>query len=271
VLETVAFADLAHRPTSYGIPILFPFPNRLQDGTFTFQGQRYQVDPPRHGFVRDKAWQVVDQGASEQDGAWVTSRLDAAQYAEQILQQFPFPFQVAVTYRLHDHTLHMETVAQNTGAHAMPVGFGIHPYFRRPAQGTVCVPARQYWELQDSMPTGRRLAVTGTYDLRQPRDVSSLEVDDIWTDLIPDADGKVRCTLTDEQHHVQTIVTFDATEFPHVVVFTAPAPRQAICIEPYTCPTDAFNLQTRGVEGNVLVLQPGEVRRFQIDMTSRVA
>ena len=37
-----------------------------------------------------------------------------------------------------------------------------------------------------------------------------------------------------------------------------PPHRQAVCLEPYTCPTDAINLQQRGVDAGLLVLQPGE-------------
>ena len=154
VLEPVAFEELRQRPTSYGIPILFPFPNRLRDGAFVFRGQRYVVHPNRHGFVRDKAWRVLDTGASTDAGAWITSQFDAAQYATAILQQFPFPFCLDVTYRLQEGSLRMETVVHNTGTHPMPMGFGIHPYFRRPAQGTLCVPAGKRWELEDSLPTG---------------------------------------------------------------------------------------------------------------------
>jgi aldose 1-epimerase len=158
----------------------------------------------------------------------------------------------------------METVAHNTGAHEMPMGFGIHPYLRRPAQGTLSVPARKRWELEDSLPTGQLVEVAGSYDLRQPRDVASLELDDIYTDLVADPDGLVRCTLTEQRRGIQTTVAFAAAQFPHVVIYTAPAPRQALCIEPYTCPTDGFNLQQRGIESNLIVLQPGESRRFDI-------
>ena len=107
------------------------------------------------------------------------------------------------------------------------------------------------------------------YDLRQPQDVTSLLLDDIYTDLVPDADGLVRCTLYDQQRGVETTVAFAAAQFPHVVVYTPPAPRQALCIEPYTCPTDGFNLQQRGVESNLIVLQPGEARDFNVLITTR--
>src|SRR5918911_3003004 len=63
VLEPVAFAEFRQKPTSYGVPILFPFPNRIRDGRFTFQGRSFEVNPPRHGFVRDKAWRVAAHGA----------------------------------------------------------------------------------------------------------------------------------------------------------------------------------------------------------------
>ena len=266
VLESVAFEEFRARPTSYGIPILFPFPNRLRDGALSFRGQHYVVNPNRHGFVRDKAWRVLNTGASEGEGAWITSRFEAVQYAAAILQQFPFPFCLDVTYRLREAVLSMETVVHNTGAHDMPMGFGIHPYFRCPVPGTLCVPARQRWELEDSLPTGKLLAVDGPYDLRQPRDVTSLVLDDIYTDLVADTDGLVRCTLQDQQRHIKTTVAFDAAQFPHVVVFTPPAPRQAICIEPYTCPTDGLNLQERGIESNLVVLQPGEIHHFLVSI-----
>jgi aldose 1-epimerase len=83
-------------------------------------------------------------------------------------------------------------------------------------------------------------------------------LDDIFTDLIPDPDGAVRCALQDQRKGMQTVIEFDAKQFPNVVVYTPSAPRQAICIEPYTCPTDAFNLHDRGIECNLLQLHAGE-------------
>ncbi|MFL6207980.1 MAG: aldose 1-epimerase [Pyrinomonadaceae bacterium] len=269
ILEPVPFAEFRQKPTSYGIPILFPFPNRIKDGRFTFEGRTFEVNPPRHGFVRDKAWRVVEHGASDEAGAWLTASFDARDYAEQVLTQFPFPFQLEVTYRLRAGRLDMETVARNTGEANMPVGFGIHPYFRRPARGTLTVPAAQRWALADSLPTGQLLAVEGAFDLRRPADVTALQLDDIYTDVAADADGLTRCVLTDEDAGRQTIVEFDARQFPHVVVYTPPAPRQAICVEPNTCPTDAFNLQTHGIESNVLVLGAGRELSFNVRIIGR--
>jgi aldose 1-epimerase len=270
VLEPIPFSDFVKRPTSYGIPILFPFPNRIRDGSFTFQGQTYAVDPPRHGFVRDKSWTVVAHGVSDEEGAWITSAFDAGSYPG-ILRQYPSSFRLEVTYRLRDGRLEMETMAHNTGKREMPVGFGIHPYFRKPAAGSVTVPADQRWELSDSLPTGRILPVDADYDLRQGRSLEGLSLDDIFTGIEAGEDGIASCVLQDQEVGTETVVEFPAAQFPHVVVYTPPTPRQAICVEPNTCPTDAFNLQQQGVGSNVIVLGAGGSVTFSLSIYTRRA
>ncbi len=261
------FDQFYERPTSYGIPVLFPFPNRIRDGEFSFGGERYKVDPSRHGFVRDKAWKILDSGASESEGAWICCGLDANDYAEQILRQFPFPFKLQVTYRLRDGRLEMETTAQNTGEREMPLGFGIHPYFHcTKAQSHIQVPASKRWELADSLPTGRLLEVAEQYDLRQFQKIEGLTLDDIYTDVIADENGSAGCFLKNDASRMQTIVEFNVQQFPNIVIYTPPAPRQAVCIEPMTCPTDAFNLQARGIESNVIALGAGASADFKVSI-----
>jgi aldose 1-epimerase len=269
VLEPVDFEEFLKRPASFGIPILFPFPNRIRDGVFMFRGRRYEVNPTRHGFVRDKAWKVLATGASDEEGAWIKSWLDATWYHNEVLGQFPFPFVVEVVYRLKDGRLTMETLVRNTGNQDMPCGFGVHPYFHCTEIGTIEVPAQKRWELKDSLPTGRLLDVDGGYDLTRSRDLQDLVLDDIYTDLKPEEDRLVRCRLTDGRAGMQTVIEFDAKQFPHLVVYTPPEPRRAICIEPYTCPTDAFNLEDRGVESNVIVLKPGGSFELTLAISSR--
>jgi aldose 1-epimerase len=269
MLLGLPFEEFGQRPTSYGIPILFPFPNRIRDGEFYFREQRYVVNPNRHGFVRDKRWSVLGTGASDQEGAWIKSGLEATQYPQEILKQFPFPFRLEVIYRLKDGRLQMETTVHNIGTQDMPFGFGIHPYFRLPEHGTIQVSARKRWELIDSLPTGNLLDVVGRYDLCEPKDLADLVLDDIFTDLIPDSDGLLRCILDDQHKTIQTVVEFDAKQFPNVVVYTPPPPREAICIEPYTCPTDGFNLHNGGIESNVILLKPDETLSFNLSIYAR--
>ena len=58
---------------------------------------------------------------------------------------------------------------------------------------------------------------------------------------------------------------FCSPSFREMVVFN-PAHRQAFCIEPYTCTTDAANLQAKGLDAGWLVLQPGESWSAVVEM-----
>jgi aldose 1-epimerase len=257
VLEPVAWEDFIKKPTSYGIPLLFPYPNRLRNSEFAFAGQTYRVNRPQHGFVRHEAWRVVAAGA-DGGGAWLVSAFDAG---EEILSQFPFPFRAEVKYTLSAGALTLDFTATNTGAGAMPCGFGIHPYFHWPAQSRLQIPATMRWELQNSLPTGKLLDVAGAYDLRELRDTAGLQLDDIYTAI---TDENARCLLTDDAQGTQTVVEFSAASLPHIVAYTAPPPRRALCVEPMSCPTDAFNLAARGIDNDVIVLEPQESVSFSI-------
>jgi aldose 1-epimerase len=262
VLERVEWEAFLAKPTSYGIPILFPFPNRIRDRRFEFRGRSYAVEPQQHGFVRQRPWSLV-AAAADDGGAWVTSAFDAADYPEEILASYPWPFRLEATHRLDASSLALELAVTSDADAPMPIGYGIHPYFRLPARGTLRVPATRRWVLDAQLPTGDLVDVAGGYDLSAGADVRALELDDIYTSLEPSS-GEVSCAIEDAETRTRTKVEFDAADFPNVVVYTPPAPREAICVEPMTCPTDAFNLEARGVDAHVVVLEPGERRTFRI-------
>src|SRR5436305_11058195 len=158
--------------------------------------------------------------ACDDEGAWLTCSIYANDYADQILNQFPSAFKLQTTYRLKEGRLELTATAENTGERDMPAGFGIHPYFRLPAKCRIQVPANKRFELENNLPTGRLLDGKGQFDLRQLRDTQDLTLDDIYSDLNPEADGLVRCLLTDEEKGIQTVVEFDAEPFPYVVAYT---------------------------------------------------
>lgn len=61
VIEPIDFDTLCEKPTSYGNPILCPYPNRISNRKFKVEGNTYVLDEPaRHGLVRDKSWEVAD-------------------------------------------------------------------------------------------------------------------------------------------------------------------------------------------------------------------
>lgn len=258
---------LQGRASGYGIPILFPWPNRIDEGKFSFDGHAYQLATPApgehasHGFVHERPWQVIDSGASE--GAWVTSLFQSAHFPE-IDAHFPFPFEACVTYRLKDGVLYHEFEGVNVGDGTMPVGLGIHPYFPLPVTEngdrdacTVRMPAATYWPLRDDpIPTGEVLPVDGTvYDVRKATPLKDRFYDHVWSG-VPLTHGWSRCEYVDPTAEVR--IAMEADEAFRELVLYAPDSRPVVCFEPYTCVTNAFNLQNRGIDAGLIRLKPGE-------------
>ncbi|MFQ6044051.1 MAG: aldose 1-epimerase, partial [Candidatus Poribacteria bacterium] len=219
-----------------------------------------------HGFVCKRPWSFQECDKSEKLGAYLSCSFDSTKFPE-IGEQFPFPFLVTATYSLTDGALTLDAYMKNTGKSNMPMGFGIHPYLRAPlgadssaADCTIRVPANKQWELVNLLPTGKILPVEGKYDLRSPQTLEGLKFDDVFTDLIFE-DDVTRTILDDEKARIRVIVEAD-TLFREIVVYTPPRP--SICFEPYTCATDAVNLQSKGIDAGLRILKSGETLRGKI-------
>src|SRR5262249_11162380 len=122
----------------------------------------------------------------------------------------------------------------------------------------VSVPARAYWQLDKCLPTGPRPAVDVSRDLNALRRFADLTVDDVLTDLPPAVPG--RDALIERSRLVGApgveMRLYCSPDFREMVVFT-PANRAAFCVEPYTCTTDAINLQAQGHDAGWRSLAPG--------------
>jgi aldose 1-epimerase len=263
------FAD--GRPTRSGIPILFPFPNRIRAGRFAWNGKDYQLplnDGPKvnaiHGFACRRAWRVVDQGA-DANSAHVTAEFHGDRDAPDCRALWPTDYRIRVTYRLARGSLRIEAEVSNPDASPMPFGLGYHPYFRVPfisgMSGQDCkvtVPAKSYWVLEESLPSGERRPVDAPRDLDRPRLFAQLTLDDVLGDVPqgPDVAGDLHECGAIEGAPGATLHLLCSKGYREMVVFT-PVHREAFCIEPYTCTTDAVNLQARGVDAGWLSLPAG--------------
>jgi aldose 1-epimerase len=267
------------KPTRSGIPILFPFPNRIRAGRFTWEGQEYQLarndssgQNAIHGFPCRRPWRVVDSGA-DGHSAWVTGEFQASVDAPEVVPLWPADYRLRVTHRLLADRLRVEAEVHNPDRVPLPFGLGYHPYFHTPFAGgdaagcLVSVPATSYWELRDSLPTGQRLSVDAGRDLRTPRRLGDLTLDDVLTDVASDESAVLCLRGTVEDPAAQaTLRVFTSPAFRELVAFTPPH-RQAVCLEPYTCTTDAINLQQRGVDAGLLVLEPGLTWRGVVEFS----
>jgi aldose 1-epimerase len=113
--------------------------------------------------------------------------------------------------------------------------------------------------LQRLLATGVRRAPEGRLDLSAPRPFPELRLDDVYTgtESAPVVDGlRVLGTLRQPPYGVEVRLLAEPV-FRELVLFTPPH-RQAICLEPYTCTTDAVNLGNRGIDAGWRALAPDE-------------
>ncbi|OLY94089.1 Galactose mutarotase [Cnuella takakiae] len=115
------------RPEVWGkhSPVLFPIVGTLKENTFFYEGQAYQLS--RHGFARDREFEVSDQSANS---IRFTLRND-----ETTAAVFPFAFVFSLTYKLEGNRLAVSYQVSNPDT-TKPLYFsvGAHPAFRLPLE-----------------------------------------------------------------------------------------------------------------------------------------
>ncbi|HEU5037525.1 MAG TPA: aldose 1-epimerase family protein [Nocardioides sp.] len=230
---------------AHGAPLI-PWPNRLGDGRYHFDGSEHQVsltEPDKlnaiHGLLRWRPWQAV------------THEVDHVVMAATLfpLKGYPFALDVRIDYRLNDAGLTVTTTATNLGDRPAPYGCGQHPYLS-PGAGLVddCTlqldaETRILTDPQRQLPVGRE-SVEGTpYDLRDGRTVGDLRLDYAFDDLHRDSDGLawVRLSRTDGRvAELWVDETYSIVEIYTGDTLSVGRRRRGLGVEPMTCPPNAF-------------------------------
>jgi len=264
-----SLSEMKAKPASCGIPFLAPWANRLDRNAFWANGKQYILNPglgnlrldnnqlPIHGALTfSSAWEVRSIAADAQS-ARVTSQLEFWRYPD-LMAQFPFAHTISMTHTLKDGVLEVETVLENHAAEPMPVAVGFHPFFMlhdapRP-EWKAHVAARKHVVLSEkTIPTGELKAL----GLPDPVLVRGGGLDDVFTDLIKDAGGRAEFWVEGKREKIA--VVFGA-KYTAAVVFTPPD-RDAICFEPMSAITDAFNLAHAGLYKGLQSIPPKGVWR----------
>ena len=269
------FPQTGQKPSGHGIPLLFPFPNRIRNGRFSWNGKDthlpeslvgYNGDHAIHGFCLDRPWRVVDSGEN-----YVTGEFRLSRDAPDRLPLWPADFVITVEYVMRDSTLECHILVANPSDDPLPWGFGTHPYFRlplskqsSPSQCLIEIPAAEEWELIDCLPTGNRRRVPEDKDFRDGEYYGLTHLDDVLTGLPTDVPIH-ETVIYDEAAGLQVSQRFGSA-FREVVVYTPPN-RDAVCIEPYTCVTDAVNLQQQKIDAGWRILEPGGEASLRIDIS----
>jgi aldose 1-epimerase len=224
--------------------VLIPWPNRLQDGRYEFDGRQHQLpltEPEHanaiHGLVRWSVWTV---DAREPDRVVMTHRLHPQ-------PGYPFTLDLSIEYSLSDEGLSVRTTARNIGSDRCPYGCGAHPYLTvgtETVDSTVLrAPARTVLRTDDrAIPTGATPVAGTDYDFREPRAIAATKLDHGFTDLERDEDGLASVELTNPESGVALALWVDES-YPYLMLFTGDLPdveRSGLAVEPMSCPPDAF-------------------------------
>ncbi len=247
--------------------LLAPWPNRLGDGCFEWDGQRLQTplsEPENHnaihGLVRWAAWSVAALDAAE---ARLTYRLHPQ-------PGWPWPLDLAVAYALGEDGLKVVTEITNVGddsSGACPVGIGWHPYLAAFGgmvdQTVLTLPATEAYQSDGrGLPTGRHQVEGTPLDFRSGGTVGEAVLDVAFTSLDRDDDGRARVELIPTAKgdlYDYGIRMWMDRGYTHVMAFSGDTlaesarRRRGLAVEPMTCAPDML----RSGDGRH-VLEPGE-------------
>jgi aldose 1-epimerase len=245
-------------PASAG-QILAPWPNRIRDGHYTFEGTAYQLpltEPARHnaihGLTNWSRWTVADQAA------------DSVTLQYELPPQVGYPWSLTLRTRWSvsaDGLRCVQEVTNTSDANA-PWGYSVHPYLRLDGVAVddllLRVPGRVR-VLADArlLPIGAVKIAGSEYDFSERRRIGDAVLDTTFGDIDHDPDGGSAVTISAPDCSAEVTVWGDAS-FKWWQVFTGdtlpgPRRRRSVAIEPMTCPPDAFRSGR-----DLIVLVPGE-------------
>jgi aldose 1-epimerase len=250
---TSSYPDDVLPPKGCGATLV-PWPNRIRNGKYSFEGTDYQLaltEPTTrnaiHGLGRWARWQPVAAAPSR-----LTLGLDIVPQTG-----YPFELRAEVTYALHaDFGLEVTLTAENTGSRRAPFGAGSHPYLSTRghalADVRLTLPATEILVVDDSqVPVGERPVARTDRDFRRGRRLRSVRLDDGFTGLRT-SNGRGAAEVRTPDGGAQ--LWFDEIfRFLQVFTYEAITPnRPGIAIEPMTCAPNAFN-----TGAGLIVLEPG--------------
>lgn len=225
--------------------VCVPWPNRLADGSYLFEGTRYQVpvtEPARstalHGLAYAREWQVQTVSAAE---VVLSIQLGTD-------PGYPFQVRVEARYSLSPTGLSSNIRAINTGDTPAPFGSCPHPYLVA-GEGnvddwTLQLDAEQYMTVSPErlLPTGLTEASVGPFDFRSGRKIGSTVIDNAFTGVaVNNGLCEVRVTAPDGHGVLMSWNPFIKWVQICTADFADREPRAGLAVEPMDCAPDAFN------------------------------
>ena len=215
--------------------LLFPFPNRLENGAFEFEGKEYRFpfnDFGRpnalHGMVHEMRFNCIKE---------TENRLIFELSYDGHLDFYPFPFILTISYLLKEGALDIQVGIENQGDESMPCGFGWHPYFNL-SEGLSGVKLRMNNVTKVDVnerfiPTGKQ---TPYHAFDQLKSIKNVALDNCF--IFPSDESNKLVFLAYKDKSVLEVWQDKHLSFVQVFI---PPNKKAIAIEPMTCGINALN------------------------------
>ena len=222
-----------------GIPLLYPWANRLSSTTYEVDGTVVSLSVGADGVRADEHGSPLHGVMAAYPGWRVTAESENTVSAEvdygadpRLLASFPFPHILTQHVTLADRTLTAETTVTPTTSAPVPLCFGYHPYFVIPdvprEEWTLSTPALRRLLVDDrGIPTGESQSWNGASG-----PLGGTTYDDGFDEV---TEGAV-VTLAGGGRRID--VTFEKG-YPAMQLF-APPSEELIAVEPMAAPTDAL-------------------------------
>ena len=234
--------DYRDRGAVMGLPLLHPWANRLGRDELFVGGRRVRLSGS--ALVRRDEHGLPIHGLLGAHPGWSVHEVDADGHAARLiagfdfaadprlLDAFPFPHELVVEATLSADSLRIATTVRATGAVAVPIAFGYHPYLRLPevdrTDWRLHLPRRRHLALDAAgLPTGASRDERAT-ELR----LGERGFDDGYDGL---QDGAGFAVIGGGRE----IVLTHERGYPVAQVFSPPG-APFICFEPMTAPTNAL-------------------------------
>jgi aldose 1-epimerase len=248
--------------------LLAPWPNRIDHGRYSFGGEAHslpinegELDNAIHGLVRFAPWRVAEH---EPHRVRLTHRLlgDSG---------YPFRLDLTAEYSIDaEGGLTVRQSARNAGSRVAPYGHGAHPYLTlgRPLdECELLVTAGRYLDIDDRAIPAResRDVADSPYDFRAPRRIGTTAINNPYTALLRDDDGRAWVRLRDGE---RSVALWADEGHPWLEVYTRDevtdeTRRTGLGAEPMTCPPNSF---VTGID--LIALKPGEEASGQWGITA---
>jgi len=197
-----------------GIPILFPICGNLSTSDSVFGKDYLQLK--QHGFARDSPWQHSFNKNRDSLCLFLNESKKNKKY-------YPFDFELRIEVTLKINCLEFEIKIHNKTDMAMPVNFGLHPYFNISDFKNL-----EFIDIPLNCQNQEKNIISNTLD--------ELNNINLGVDLLMYTSG--RSVFRDKIFKRQVTLNHPYP-FDLGVIWSDP-PRRMICMEPWTSPRNSF-------------------------------